>query len=163
MNKQARHDRNKLEARHPKLCWAMLPRGHVWSDCSRLKLENAFLILQARQCKGNFSDTNRPLLLFFLFDCVNWPLSMATCVPPHAAWTTFPQPFRGRWRGEFIWKINKRKMDKRYIYMNNRVNVEFGLSATCFLSFPPKPWPHPRIMNKSLKAISQLLQVPFWS
>lgn len=46
--------------------------------------------------------------------------------------------------------------------MNNRVNVEFGLSATCFLSFPPKPWPHPRIMNKSLKAISQLLQVPFW-
>lgn len=47
--------------------------------------------------------------------------------------------------------------------MNNRVNVEFGLSATCFLSFPPKPWPHPRIMNKSLKAISQLLQVPFWS
>lgn len=47
--------------------------------------------------------------------------------------------------------------------MNNRVNVEFGLSATCFLSFPPKPWPHPSFMNKSLKAISQLLQVPFWS
>lgn len=97
----------------------------------RLKLENAFLILQARQCKGNFSDTNRPLLLFFLFDCVNWPLSMATCVPPHAAWTTFPQPFRGRWRGEFIWKITKRKMNNRYIYMNNRVNIEFGLSAFC--------------------------------
>lgn len=45
--------------------------------------------------------------------------------------------------------------------MNNRVNVEFGLSAVSFLSFPPKPWLHPRIMNKSSKAISQLLQVPF--
>lgn len=34
--------------------------------------------------------------------CGHWPLRTATWVPPHAAWTTFPQPSRGSRRGELI-------------------------------------------------------------
>lgn len=88
--------------------------------------------------------------------CVNWPLRTATWVPPHAAWTTFPQPFRGRSRGELSWKKKTNKSSvincclwtqlllcfQILIYSSSSWLFSLYNAATVFLSMHPVTEPH---------------------
>lgn len=77
--------------------------------CYKLNQKNNLFLMQHTSvalCRPYVavSGTSITSLLFSAAWCVcgHWPLRMATWVPPHAAWTTFPQPSRGSRRGELI-------------------------------------------------------------
>lgn len=63
---------------------------------------------------------------------------MATCVPPHAAWSTFPQPFNGRCRGELIWKIKKQNLKVNLLFPPQK-KILCAISGFCS---PGMCWMH---------------------